>query len=114
MKTHYHSNLKINNAQDIMNDIIRYIHKYDYDVNFDEETLHSMQIFKMISYNGKTGRIEKAENIVCIEAEDKFTTNRLLSPSNKIIVLQVAPIQEGIRETLQDIAKKLGIKDRQN
>ncbi|MCJ7934542.1 MAG: hypothetical protein MUW56_13155 [Chryseobacterium sp.] len=64
---------KIDNAQDIMNDIIRYIHRYDYSVNFDEETLPLYADFQNnISYTGKTGRIKKAETNVCIEAEDKF------------------------------------------
>ncbi|MET3038353.1 hypothetical protein ABXT08_19875 [Chryseobacterium sp. NRRL B-14859] len=64
---------KVNNAQELMNDIIRYIHKYDYYVNFEEETLPLYADFQNnISYTGKTGRIKKAETNVCIEAEDKF------------------------------------------
>jgi hypothetical protein len=64
---------KIDNAQDIMNDLIRYIHQHDYYVNFDEEHLPLYADFQNnISYTGKTGRIEKAETQVCIEAEDKF------------------------------------------
>ena len=64
---------KIDNAQDIMNDIIRYIHKHDYHVSFDEETLPLYADFQNnISYTGKTGRMKKAETHVCIEAEDKF------------------------------------------
>ena len=75
---------KINNAQDIMNDIIRYIHKYDYDVNFDEETLPLYaDLQNTISYTGKTGRIEKAENIVCIEAEDKFYYQQIITIETK-------------------------------
>lgn len=64
---------KINNAQDMMDDIIRYIHKHEYYVSFDEESLSLYADFQNnISYTGKTGRIEKAEAKVCIEAEDKF------------------------------------------
>lgn len=64
---------KIDNAQDMMNDIIRYIHKHEYYVNFDEESLPFYADFQNnISYTGKTGRIKKAEANVCIEAEDKF------------------------------------------
>ncbi|QIY91214.1 hypothetical protein [Chryseobacterium gallinarum] len=64
---------KIDNAQDIMNDIIRYIHKHDYYVSFDEESLPLYADFQnTINYTGKTGRIKEAEVSVCIEAEDKF------------------------------------------
>lgn len=64
---------KIDNAQDMMNDIIRYIHKHEYQVSFDEDTLPLYADFQnTINYTGKTGRIEKAETQVCIEAEDKF------------------------------------------
>ncbi|MBV8326119.1 hypothetical protein [Chryseobacterium sp.] len=64
---------KIDNAQDMMNDIIRYIHKHDYHVSFDEETLPLYADFQHnISYTGKTGRMKKAETHVCIETEDKF------------------------------------------
>lgn len=64
---------KIDNAQDIMNDIIRYIHKHEYAVNFDEENLPLYADFKHnINYTGKTGRIEKAETKVCIDIENKF------------------------------------------
>ncbi|MFC3158345.1 hypothetical protein SAMN05443633_12229 [Chryseobacterium arachidis] len=64
---------KIDNAQEIMNDIIRYIHKHNYYVSFDEETLPLYADFQSkISYTGKTGRIKEAEIYVCIEAEEKF------------------------------------------
>lgn len=64
---------KINNAQEIMDDIIRYVHKYEYYVNFDEEELPLYADLKHnIIYTGKTGRMEAAEADVCIEIEDKF------------------------------------------
>lgn len=64
---------KIDNAQEMMNDIIRYIHKHEYAVNFDEENLPLYADFKHnINYTGKTGRIEKAETTVCIDIENKF------------------------------------------
>ncbi|WP_326983280.1 hypothetical protein VUJ46_01660 [Chryseobacterium sp. MYb264] len=64
---------KIDNAQELMNRIIRYIHRYDYPVGFEEETLPLYADFQNnISYTGKTGRIEKAETYVCVEAEKKF------------------------------------------
>lgn len=64
---------KIENAQEVMNDIIRYIHKYDHAVNFDEENLPLYADFKYnINYTGTTGRIQTAETDVCIEVEDKF------------------------------------------
>lgn len=64
---------KINNAQDMMDDIIRYIHRHEYNVSFDEETLPLYADFQNnIQYTGETGRIRKAENRVCIEAGEKF------------------------------------------
>ncbi|AZA81936.1 hypothetical protein C1637_24735 [Chryseobacterium lactis] len=75
---------KIDNAQDIMNDIIRYIHKHDYYVKFDEETLPLYADFQnKITYTGKTGRIENAETNVCIEAEDKFYYQQTITIETK-------------------------------
>ncbi|WP_412850370.1 hypothetical protein ACL0VS_11990 [Chryseobacterium sp. PMSZPI] len=75
---------KIDNAQDMMNDIIRYIHKHDYYVNFDEEVLPLYANFQNnISYTGKTGRMKKAETNVCIEAEDKFYYQQTITIETK-------------------------------
>nr|WP_315032604.1 hypothetical protein [uncultured Chryseobacterium sp.] len=75
---------KIDNAQDIMNDIIRYIHQHDYYVNFDEETLPLYADFQNdISYTGKTARIENAEVNVCIEAADKFYYQQTITIETK-------------------------------
>ncbi|ASK31732.1 hypothetical protein CEY12_17140 [Chryseobacterium sp. T16E-39] len=64
---------KIDNAQEIMDDVIRYIHKHEYAVDFEEDNLPLYADFKHnINYTGTTGRIEKSETDVCIEVEDKF------------------------------------------
>ncbi|MFC6269904.1 hypothetical protein, partial [Frigoriflavimonas asaccharolytica] len=48
---------KIDNAQEIMNEVIRYIHKNEYNVDFEEENLGLFADFKLnIDYTGKTCR----------------------------------------------------------
>lgn len=64
---------KIDNAQEIMDDVIRYIHKHEYAVSFDEENLPLFADFKHnINYTGTTGRIETSKTDICIEVENKF------------------------------------------
>lgn len=75
---------KIENAQEMMDDIIRYIHKHEYAVNFDEENLPLYADFKHnINYTGTTGRIEKSETDVCIEVEDKFYYQHIITIQTK-------------------------------
>lgn len=71
---------KIDNAQEIMDDVIRYIHRHEYSVNFDEENLPLYADFKHnINYTGTTGRIETAETDVCIEVQDKFYYQHIIT-----------------------------------
>lgn len=64
---------KIDNAQDMMDEVIKYVHQHDVDVNFDEENLPLYADFKhRVNYTGKTGRMENAETEVCIDIENKF------------------------------------------
>ncbi|MBK1894235.1 hypothetical protein [Chryseobacterium paridis] len=75
---------KIDNAQEIMDDVIRYIHKYDYAVDFEEENLPLYADFKHnINYTGTTGRIETAETDVCIEVQNKFYYQHIITIQTK-------------------------------
>ncbi|WBV55737.1 hypothetical protein PFY10_16060 [Chryseobacterium daecheongense] len=75
---------KIDNAQEIMNDVIRYIHQHEYAVDFEKENVPLYADFKHnISYTGKTARIESAETDVCIEVEDKFYYQHIITIQTK-------------------------------
>lgn len=75
---------KIDNAQQIMDQIIRYIHKNEYDVDFEEESLGLFADFKQeINYTGKTGRMKNAVTEVCIEVENKFFYEQKITLTNK-------------------------------
>ncbi|MBD3907303.1 hypothetical protein NAL32_21510 [Chryseobacterium sp. Ch-15] len=68
-----HFEPKIDNAQEIMDNVIQYIHKHEYEVDFDEENIELFADFRhQVQYTGKTGRIETAQTEVCIDIKDKF------------------------------------------
>ncbi|MBO6183156.1 MAG: hypothetical protein J6O88_00495 [Chryseobacterium sp.] len=63
----------IDNAQDLMNELIRYIHRLDHNVDFDEENLPLYSDFiHTVNYTGKTGRIKDSVTSVFIDIADKF------------------------------------------
>jgi len=75
---------KIDNAQEMMNEIIQYIHKNDHDVDFEEENIGLFADFKLnIDYTGETGRMKKADTEICIEVENKFFYEQKITLSNK-------------------------------
>lgn len=68
-----HLEPKIENAQEIMDKIIHYIQKHDYQVDFDEENVELFADFQhQVQYSGRTGRIKTAQTEVCIDIKDKF------------------------------------------
>ena len=75
---------KIDNAQEIMNEIIRHVHENEYQVDFEEENVGLFADFKQeIKYTGETGRMQKAETEVCIEIENKFFYRQKITLQNK-------------------------------
>ena len=75
---------KIDDAQKIMDNIIQYIHKYDYNVDFEEENLCLFTDFKLnIDYTGESGSIKTAKTEVCIEVENKFFYEQKITLTNK-------------------------------
>lgn len=75
---------KIDNAQEIMNEVIRYVHKNEYPVDFEEENIGLFADFKLnIDYTGETGRMKNADTEICIEVENKFFYEQKITLSNK-------------------------------
>lgn len=75
---------KINNAQEMMDEIIRNVHKNEYQVDFEEENVGLFADFKQeIKYTGETGRMQKAETEICIEIENKFFYRQKITLQNK-------------------------------
>lgn len=75
---------KIDNAQEIMNEIIRYVHKNEYNVDFEDESLGLFADFNQeINYTGKTSRMKNAVTEVCIEVENKFFYEQKITLTNK-------------------------------
>lgn len=75
---------KINNAQEIMNQIISFNHNNKYSLDFEEENVGLFAEFKQeINYTGETGRMKNASTEVCIEVENKFFYHQKITLSNK-------------------------------
>lgn len=70
---------KIIDAQEIMNTIIHYIHKYDYFVNIDQENVALFSDFThKTNYTGETGRMKSSETKICIDIENIFLYEQIL------------------------------------
>lgn len=68
-----HFEPKIDNPQEMMDTIINYVHRHEYHLDFDEETLPLYADFNhLVNYTGKTGRMTDSETHICIEVENKF------------------------------------------
>lgn len=75
---------KINNAQEIMNEVIRYVHKNEYPLDFEDEEVGLFADFKQeIFYTGETGRMKNALTEVWIEVENKFLYKQKITLTNK-------------------------------
>lgn len=75
---------KIDNAQEIMDEVINYIHKHDYIVDFEEENVGLFTDFNHdVSYTGETGRMSTAETKIEIKVENKFLYQQIIQ-FNKI------------------------------
>ncbi|MBB6369168.1 hypothetical protein [Chryseobacterium shigense] len=68
-----HFEPKIDNAQEIMDEIINYVHTHEYNLDFEEENLPLYADFNhLVNYTGKTGRMASSETHICIEVKNKF------------------------------------------
>ncbi|KQS89911.1 hypothetical protein ASG21_13105 [Chryseobacterium sp. Leaf394] len=64
---------KIDNAQELMNEMIRYVYRHEYSLDFDEENIPLYSDFiHTVNYSGKTGRIKDSATSVFIDIADKF------------------------------------------
>lgn len=75
---------KIDNAQDMMDAIIHYVHRHEYHLDFDEETLPLYADFNhLVNYTGKTGRISDSQTHICIDVENKFYYEQTITLNTK-------------------------------
>lgn len=64
---------KIDNAQELMDEMIRYVYRHEYSLDFDKESLPLYSDFiHTVNYTGKTGRVKNSSTSVFIDIADKF------------------------------------------
>ncbi|MCX8523669.1 hypothetical protein OF897_07005 [Chryseobacterium formosus] len=74
---------KIQDAQEVMDSIIHYIHKHDYNVDLKQENVPLFaDFYHKTEYTGKTGRIKKSETNICIDVENVFLYEQKITLKN--------------------------------
>lgn len=64
---------QIENAQEIMDSIIKYIHKHDYAVNMEQENVELFaDFYHKTEYSGETSRMKSSQTKICIDVENIF------------------------------------------
>jgi len=74
---------KIWNAQELIDSIIRYIHKHDYYVEIEDKNVPLYaDFYHKAEYTGETGRMKQSETNICIDVENVFLYEQKITLKN--------------------------------